>query len=63
MESQMRRRSSAHPKEQIMKLKEIMTHNVEPISADSNLTEAANMMARLDVDRAIAELDTMTACL
>lgn len=57
----MRRRSSAHPKKQVMKLKEIMTRNVEPISADSNLTEAANMMARLDVDRAIAELDTMTA--
>lgn len=32
-----------------MKLKEIMSENVEAISADSTLTEAANTMARLDI--------------
>ena len=32
-----------------MKVKEIMSTNVESISADSNLVEAANIMARLDI--------------
>jgi CBS domain-containing protein len=32
-----------------MKLKEIMTRNVEAISSDSSLVEAANKMARLDI--------------
>jgi CBS domain-containing protein len=32
-----------------MKLKEIMSHNVESISASSSLVEAANRMARLDI--------------
>jgi CBS domain-containing protein len=32
-----------------MKLREIMTRNVEAISADASLTEAADRMARLDI--------------